>query len=320
MIFIKKYDTIMPKCKRVCVVSMRITKKILAVALALVSTFTAVSAEPANKENLLGVPINVENNKKLKSKMKSLGEILTVGTVTGFTAVCFYRFYESVIFFERGENLFDIVLYCYSIPGIRKSIEKFEGSSEDELSAKKFFTSLFEVLDSGNEGYINKNNELIMKHFKIYAICHSLEKTIRGILKCENLEKVIADAVKEYVHSIELNSQFFHPIDFCTVNMDTFKDTLSIYLGINLFNIYALNKDFIRCVSKEGGSASYKLKSIILHSSCGRMPEVWTKIGNHKWIEGAFVKCRHGDIWLLDHTNRRCNGGRSMHLIYERVS
>lgn len=318
MNFNKKYDIteLCLKRKGVRVMSMKITKKILSGALAVMNIFTTAGAVPINNEKLPTAPA-IKKDEKSKSKLylKLLDKILTAGTVIGFAAGCFYEFCEYKKRFECGEDISDIILYCYSIPKIRKNIENFESSSENEMLMKMVITSLFKALDSGR-CYSDKNGKLFIGHYKFCAICHNLEKSIYGSLECKNLEKIISDTVKQYVHSKELNSQFFLPQGNYTVNMDTLKDTLSIYLKVNLFNAYAFY-NYITGISKEGGRARYKLRSIILHSSFGEAPELWKRTEDSRWTNGAYMGKRSRG-WLLDRImGRYC--ASSMHLIYEKM-
>lgn len=320
MNFNKKYDIteLCLKRKGVRVMSMKITKKILSGALAVMNIFTTAGAVPINNEKLPTAPA-IKKDEKSKSKLylKLLDKILTAGTVIGFAAGCFYEFYECMKCFECGEDILDIILYCYSIPEIRKNIEDFKSSSENEKSIKMLLTIFFKILDSGKNGYFDKNSKPFTGYYKFYAICHNLEKSIYGFLKCENLEKIISDTVKQCVYSKELNSQFFLPQGNYTVNMDTLKDTLSIYLKVNLFNEYAFYND-ITGISKEGGRARYELRSIILHSSCGEMPEVWKRTEEGEWVKGAYTEKSRSRDCLRNRITWRCCAS-SMHLIYKKM-
>lgn len=83
----KKYYIIMLRLgyKGVCIMDMKITKKILAGALAVVSTFTVSAAEPVEIEKPTAVSANVTNEEP-GSKHKILKGVLAAGAVTALAA------------------------------------------------------------------------------------------------------------------------------------------------------------------------------------------------------------------------------------------
>ena len=129
---------------------MKIAKKILAGTLALMSTFTVVSAEPENKENLLENSTNVENkkgenNEKLKSKMNPFGKVLTVGAVAGILAGAVVEFFKRDT--RYVESVYNFILYCYSIPKVRNSIMYFIYELKRKRTrSEELFVCLFKSL------------------------------------------------------------------------------------------------------------------------------------------------------------------------------
>lgn len=201
LIFNKKYDTIELHLKRkgVCIMNMKITKKILAAHLALVSTFTIVNAaEPVEIEKPTAVSANV-TNKESGSKHKILKGVLAAGAVTALAAGGIFGLVhflskddENKACDERKEKLLyaaGLVMYCYSVPKIRECIENFSKTRETESS--RAFKYLFGVLD-GKEGLnkyrVEESLKYIMDHtFDPRASCFDdLGAAIEGADVYEN--------------------------------------------------------------------------------------------------------------------------------------
>ena len=313
---------------------MKIAKKILAGTLALMSTFTVVSAEPENKENLLENSTNVENkkgenNEKLKSKMNPFGKVLTVGAVAGILAGAVVEFFKRDT--RYVESVYNFILYCSSIPKVRNSIMYFIYELKRKRTrSEELFVCLFKSLHNSDDFFDKFNckstkyrenmEKLLVSYSLDYRFCegfYNLEKTIHGIFECEDLEKIIVDSIKKYVHSEKVNTQHW----YCEIyKMDTIKDVISIYLKTDLLigpYGHTNHQYSISGISKDGKKASYELKSVILYGddeNGNSVASVYSRIeGSNKWIEcGSLDEICDDNLF-----STACSYYKNVHLIYQ---
>lgn len=284
LIFNKKYDTIELhlKCKGVCIMNMKITKKILAGALAVASTFTVSATEPVEIEKPTAVSANVTNEEP-GSKHKILKGVLAAGAVTALAAGGIFGLVhflskddENKACDERKEELHyasDWVMYCYSVPKIRECIENFSKTRETESS--RAFKYLFGVLD-GKEGLnkyrVEESLKYIMDHtFDPGASCFDdLGAAIKG-----------ADAYRDQVYDCR-------PIDISKeCCFDTQRDTISIFVpGSRYYPCIVNNFERFKCSANH--QVTYNLKSVLYSSGDWSFVESYIRHEDGEWYKHSF--------------------------------
>ena len=175
------------KCRGVCIMSMKITKKILAGTLALMNTFTAVSAEPVKVEKPTDSSISTKEDKKPNResiwKKIAKGTAITAGvTATVVGAAMMLAGGEIMGSFElfskmgmEDRNFFCIlydVLYGYSVSN--SNIRKYIRNDCKNTELRQALMYLFRVLDGeevSNKECIEKNLKLV---YNSYSDCEKL--------------------------------------------------------------------------------------------------------------------------------------------------
>ena len=257
------------KCKGVRVMNMKITNKILAGTLALMSAFTSVSAEPLESEKL---PAVSQNTKSEKLKHKILKGALTVGAVGATAGLIFGGVFNLVCFlYKRDENKVDDeyekervklcsasdwVIYCYCIPQIRECIENFYETRETESSCA--FKYLFDVLDGGEklDRQRVKNSLKCVFNHTCYYHSHCLDdlgKAIKGVD-----DNVSGCEVYNHLTDISKEEGWFNGRD----------DTIRVFVPGNSYRPYFL-KNFIKIKCSRNTQITYNLKAAILYNNKG---------------------------------------------------
>ena len=178
LIFTKKYDIISLKYKGVCDMSMKVTKKILAGTLALMSSFSAVSAEPVGIEESPNVSTSVNNEEaeaKVKAKTEAEAKLVRdaamVGSTIGAAGVVIAAFVGEALgkltaFYTNNKDLrenysmsfhnnlchvLQWFIIASNIPEFGEVIEKYGETYQDEEKKEEVLNLLFKILSGGQK-------------------------------------------------------------------------------------------------------------------------------------------------------------------------
>ena len=179
LIFTKKYDTISLKHKGVCDMSMKVTKKILAGTLALMSSFSAVSAEPVGIEESPNVSTSVNNEEaeaKVKAKTEAEAKLVRdaamVGSTIGAAGVVIAAFVGEALgkltaFYTNNKDLrenysmsfhnnlchvLQWFIIASNIPEFGEVIEKYGKTYQNKEEKEEVLNLLFKILNGNKKG------------------------------------------------------------------------------------------------------------------------------------------------------------------------
>ena len=320
LIFNKKYDTIELHLKRkgVCIMNMKITKKILAGTLVLMNTFTAVSAEPVKSETLSSDSTSVNNkNPEGKSTKKKLakgvaiaaGGAAAVAAVGGAIALIRNIFKTREI--EENWDLSDVsrrVLWFYLTPEVRECVERNKDTKLGEALAY-----LFDVLDGiepvdklrliGSFECVNGYTGVFRRKYEFG--CNELDCVLR-----ESLSKGIPYYDVEYLALDDISNKYFQ--------LSGLNDSYMYGIYTDGIDDFSECKDNIMNVNPSDGSSSYSLKMIVVCDG----NTIYVKCKDDRWRVNPFdgikekplddnsmlKKCSHRKVRLFYvKSNQQCS-------------
>ena len=233
--------------------SMKITKKILAGTLALMNTFTAVSAAPVKNETPSSDSTSAKSEKpndKSTKKELAKGAAIAAGGAAAVAAavggaIVLIREILKTHEVENNGSLLETsrkILELYLIPGVREYVEKYK---DTELG--KALNYLFVVLDGSalvNKGRVIESLQCVNSYMGIFG------------------RKSGCDELKRF-----LEKSLFERVNYYNAGCLTPDNILSKYLPLSMFSgrdMYSVCADGIADFSKD------KEKIMEIHPSDGK--------------------------------------------------
>lgn len=287
---------------------MRITKKILAGTLALMSAFTAVSAEPVKSEKPSAVSKNVNNEKWKREFIEK--KLIKYNTIAAGTLFAVAGLLGIVKLFSKDDKNYasedikdddskedrivndcEIVNNCestifgyYFASNIRKFIKDFTSKEEAEIKLKESFICLFEFLD----GVVTIDSWSLNSYINQIQ----LAPQDRGLIKAIDLlvEKYVYSGNFDNIHDIANDKlNFVNPI----------KDEMIFRLNLKKDNCNPRPRSYRECIhSFKNSGEIYDLTAIIGFKADTSFVDILSckKYGEKDWRRCSFDDDNGGKI------------------------
>lgn len=260
---------------------LKIAKKILAGTLALMSTFTAVSAAPVEIEKPTGSSTSAKNEESIAASTKNVNDKNSKGKIksklfkgVSITAGVFAL--PSTYNFLREEEIYDMayrfsryIFACYLYPDYRKFIEEHK-----DTKLGKIFIYIFDLLDGKRES--KRPIEGVLELARAYRkLCRNRIEHDEIEKFFEELEKLVGNILNEDLpvgNACDLSEVF----KICSGEIKSNLPIISVCPGYNIQN-------FERSSSVSSGGNDYELKVI-----------VESDVTNH-FYTAAYVKQENGN-------------------------